>query len=319
MAATRARDGFARLLAVLACLVLPLALVSVWVSGVVTSTDRYVATVAPLASDPVVQRAVEDRLEQLAVSALDSRIGQLDAAVRVGRLGPWLQAHRGQIGDGVRAAVVDAVHTAVTRVVESEEFRPAWEAANRSAHEQLLDALQGDSELVDTSNGVSVQLGTLLDTAFAILVDEGLLPEARVPTVEASFPVLSAAQLTDARRGYSLADAVGLWVPVLAIVLAVAALLLAASRRRVLAWLGWGAALGAFLLLVALALGRSQVLDLVAGSHDDRVLLGAVWDVLVARLRTATIVTVAVGLFVALVAQIAGRRTRATDAVTRTS
>ena len=318
MAAERGRDGFAQLLAVLACLVLPLALVSAWVSGVVTNTDRYVATVGPLASDPLVQQAVEDRLEQLAVSALDRRVSQLDAAVRAGRLGPWLQAHRDQLGDGVRDAVVDTVRTAVTRVVEGEEFRPAWEAANRSAHEQLLDALQGDSELVDTSNGVSVQLGTLLDTVFAILVDEGLLPEATVPTIEASFPVLSAQELEEARRGYTLADAVGLWVPVLAIVLVAWAVLVAASRLRVLNWLGWGAALGALLLLVALAVGRSVVLDLVTDTSKDRVLVGAVWDVLVATLRTAVLVTVGVGLLLALGTQFAGRRTRRADAVTRT-
>ncbi|MFN8194425.1 MAG: hypothetical protein U0R80_09095 [Nocardioidaceae bacterium] len=309
--AARARNGSARLVAVLACLLLPLALLSVWVAGVVTSTDQYVRTVGPVASDPVVQQAVEKRLESLAVAALDARIAQLDAAVaagRLGRVGGWVRNHRGELGNGARTAVVDAVGTAVAAVVESDEFQPAWEAANRSAHEQLLDAIQGDSTLVDTTDGVSVELGTLLNAVFGILVDEGLLPSARVPDIQATFPVLTAHQLDQARQVYRLVHALGLWLPLVVGALVVLALLLARSRRPVLVWLGLGSLLGGLLVVVALALARPRVLDQVAGTYEDRVLLGAVWDVVVGSLRTAGLVAAAVGLVVALVAVVARRR-----------
>ena len=46
------------ILIALAALLAPLAVVSVWARSQVTDTDRYVETVAPLASDPAVQAAV---------------------------------------------------------------------------------------------------------------------------------------------------------------------------------------------------------------------------------------------------------------------
>src|SRR6185295_6681933 len=40
----------------------PLAVTAVWLKAQMTDTERYVATVAPLARDPALQRAVTDRV-----------------------------------------------------------------------------------------------------------------------------------------------------------------------------------------------------------------------------------------------------------------
>ena len=52
-----------RVAAILACVVLPLATLSVWLDQRVTDTDAYVDAVGPLADDPVVQRLVATRVE----------------------------------------------------------------------------------------------------------------------------------------------------------------------------------------------------------------------------------------------------------------
>ena len=56
------RTIVATLLIVVACLLAPLGVVAVWARNQVTNTDRYVATVTPLAKDPAIQQAVTDRI-----------------------------------------------------------------------------------------------------------------------------------------------------------------------------------------------------------------------------------------------------------------
>src|SRR5687768_8797353 len=58
----RWRSVVATLLIVIGCILAPISVVAVWTKNLVTDTDRYVATVAPLASDPAIQNAVADRI-----------------------------------------------------------------------------------------------------------------------------------------------------------------------------------------------------------------------------------------------------------------
>ena len=61
----------AGLLVTIAALLAPLSVLSTWASGQIQDTDRYLATVAPLASDPDVQAAIADAMEQVIFSYLD--------------------------------------------------------------------------------------------------------------------------------------------------------------------------------------------------------------------------------------------------------
>src|SRR6188472_2902659 len=70
------RPVVAGLLVAVAALLAPLSVLSTWASGQIQDTDRYLATVAPLASDPDVQAAIVVRVEEVIYSYLD-----LDAAV----------------------------------------------------------------------------------------------------------------------------------------------------------------------------------------------------------------------------------------------
>ena len=70
------RPVVAGLLVAIAALLAPLSVLSTWASGQIQDTDRYLETVAPLASDPDVQAAIVVRVEQVIYSYLD-----LDAAV----------------------------------------------------------------------------------------------------------------------------------------------------------------------------------------------------------------------------------------------
>jgi hypothetical protein len=58
----RWRTIVASLLIVVACVLAPLSVVAVWTRNQVTDTNRYVATVSPLASDPAIQAAIADQI-----------------------------------------------------------------------------------------------------------------------------------------------------------------------------------------------------------------------------------------------------------------
>src|SRR5689334_9830318 len=59
------------LLILLAALLAMLSVVAVWANSVVQDTDRYVATVGPLASDPDVQKAATNRISAAVLAQID--------------------------------------------------------------------------------------------------------------------------------------------------------------------------------------------------------------------------------------------------------
>lgn len=58
-------------LIVLACLLVPLSVASVWASSQISNTDQYVETVAPLAENPAVQDALADEVTAAVFESLD--------------------------------------------------------------------------------------------------------------------------------------------------------------------------------------------------------------------------------------------------------
>src|SRR4029453_8264191 len=107
----RWRSVVATLLIVIACVLAPLAGVAVWSKNLITNTDRYVTTVAPLARDPAIQSAVADKITaeifaQLDVGGLTNEVG--DALAPRGfppRVATGLHALSEPLSDGVQTFV----------------------------------------------------------------------------------------------------------------------------------------------------------------------------------------------------------------------
>ena len=256
--------------ALLACVALPLAIVSTWTANVVTDSDGYVNAVGPLADDSAVQEAVEQRLEA-------------EVLARLPLLPP------------------QTVRRAVVRVVEGPEFRPAWEDANRSAHEQLVNTLEASGDSPVAKDGtVTIDLGPLLVAVIKTVDTQGRVDTSNAPDIRTEFNLVSARQLEQARTTYQLVHLAGLWMPVVWLLLLAVALLLAVNRRRALAWLALGSLVCAGALLLAVSLARREVIDRAAAGESD--LVGAVWDVVTAGLRNGAWLAVAAALLVLLLA-----------------
>src|SRR6476619_485634 len=132
----RWRSVVATLLIVIACIMAPLAGVAVWSKNLITNTDRYVRTVAPLARDPAIQAAVADKITAEIFANLDvtgltnEAVDALSTRGLPPRVATGLHALSEPLSDGVQSFV----RTEVGKVVASDAFADAWVTANRSAH-----------------------------------------------------------------------------------------------------------------------------------------------------------------------------------------
>jgi hypothetical protein len=150
----------ATILTVLAVIVFAVTVPGLWARRTLLNTDRYVATVAPLAEDPAVQEYLARTITQQVGDALDV---QSRLATQLQERAPRLAFLAGPIANGIEGFVQDQL----LKVLSSEAFATAWEQANRFVHAQVIAALEGGGETIQTQNG-QVVLNLLP------LVNEGL-------------------------------------------------------------------------------------------------------------------------------------------------
>jgi hypothetical protein len=211
----------------------------------------------------------------------------------------------GPVANGVQGFV----RTQVERLVQSQAFEDAWIQANRVAHEALVKALTGEGGGAVTVEGdtVSLNLAPFIQTVKQQLVAQGFTLAERIPQVDKSFVLFQSEDITRAQRAFSLLNTLGVWLPVIAIVLLVLGVYVAKDHRRALV----GAALGVAISMVVLALGltvfRSIYLDAVPAAvlpHDAAAVL---YDTIVRFLRLGLRTVLVLGLVVATGAFLSGQ------------
>jgi hypothetical protein len=140
---------FTTVFLVLSILLFAVAVPGTWARRTLLDTDRYVATVAPLAQDPAVQEYLARTVTEQVFAALDV---QAKLAASLQQRSPKLAFLAAPIANGVDAFVKDRLQ----QVFASEEFAASWEAANRFAHAQLLAVLEGEGKTVQVQQGAVV-------------------------------------------------------------------------------------------------------------------------------------------------------------------
>ncbi|MET7496886.1 hypothetical protein [Streptomyces sp900116325] len=276
---------------VLLAVLVPLSALSAWVDLEIDNPDRYVAVMEPLASDPGVQDTMSTLITDEATKQID----------------PGL----------LQGASLGFLRGAVQSFTTTDAFRSAWVAANRTAHEALTAALNGES-----GKDVRMDLAPVMQQAKQNLVDSGVPFADEFPVRRTDITLLSADRADQLRQTFRPLRAGGIWPAVGTLLFAGATVLLAAARggpgRRgsalaalaATAVVGLGFALGALVLRGAIAAARNRVLAGVPGSDRDGA--AAVYDALTSSLLTAVWIVLAAGLAVALCAVFArmwaGRR-----------
>ncbi|SHL95265.1 hypothetical protein [Actinacidiphila paucisporea] len=300
----RWRAALSALLITLAAVLAPLSAVAVWVADEMADTDRYVATVAPLARHPDVRAAVTDRVTDAAMAKLDldSLLSGVAPSDRPG-LEKALGTLRGPITGGIR----DVVRQTVARFVASDAFATLWEQLNRQAHAAFTGALTGDSDTAVKVNGdaVVLDLAPVVTQVKQRLLAQGLSAASLIPEVRTDFTLVKSEDVRRARTGFRWLQITGNWLPVVTVVLAAVGVLLAARRRRALVAAALGIAAGAAVLGIGLVIFRIIYLDhLPAGTNEAAA--GAIYDQIVRFLRVTVRMLIVLGIVVAAGAWLSG-------------
>lgn len=262
---SRWRSFWSALLITVACILAPLSVVAVWARGEVTDTERYVATVSPLASDPAVQDAVATRLTNEIFARLDITGFTTEAIDAIAanrdltdRQAAALAALSGPITTGIQSFTSDKIN----ELVESEAFATAWTQANTVAHQQLVAALSGEDQgaLEVNNNAVTLDLGDLVAQVKQRLIDNGFTVAEKIPTVDMQYVLFQSEAIGRAQNAYALLDTLGYWLPIIAIVIALAGVFIANNRRKALIGFGIGLAVAMLVAGISLNLGRAVYL-----------------------------------------------------------
>ena len=307
----RWRTIVATLLIVVGCVLAPLSVAAVWTRNQVTNTDRYVATVAPLADDPAIQNAIADQITTQVFNYIDVQglTNQAVDALAERGLTPVLADQLRALSVPIANGVQSFTRSQVGRVVESDAFTDAWVQANRVAHAELVAALTGEGGGAVTveNDTVSVNMAAFIETVKQRLVESGFSVAARIPEVDASFVLFQSEDITRARSGFNLLNTLGVWLPVIAIVLLVLGVYVARDHRRATV----GAALGVAISMVVLALGlavfRSIYLDAVPASVLPHDAAATLYDTIVRFLRLGIRTVFVLALVVAAGAFLSGQ------------
>jgi hypothetical protein len=314
----RWRTMVAALCIVVACVLAPLSVVAIWTRNQVTNTDRYVATVSPLASDPAIQAAITDQITAQVFTYIDVQgltSQAVDALTDQGlrpEVATQLQAFAVPIANGVQSFT----RSQVARVVASDAFADAWVQANRVAHAELVAALTGEGGGAVTVEGdtVSLNLAAFIETVKQRLVEAGFSVAARIPEVNASFVLFQSQDISRARRGFNLLNTLGVWLPIIALVLLGLGVYVARDHRRALVGAGVGVAVSMVVLALGLAVFRSVYLDAVPASVLPQDAAAVAYDTIVRFLRLGLRTILVLALVVAAGAFLTGQSVTAVRA-----
>jgi len=252
---TSSRTGWALVIALVAALVFAIAVPAVWMNRVVMDTDAWVATVAPLASDPAIQDAV-------ATLASDRIIEALDAQTRLEAILPQQLM---PIAPLLASSAEDFVRTQTSKLVHSDQFAQLWTELNRTGHKALIAALTGsrDGAIIYEPGVLTLDVGVLAEQVQAKLVDAGLPFLGRVPVdkINKQVEIFNSPALAQASVALGMMNQIALLLPLLALLLSAAAFALALDRRKVALWLGAGITIAGLLPLQAIYLSQFYVAD----------------------------------------------------------
>ncbi len=304
--ARRTRGVVSWILIVLASLLIPISVMSVWAIQTVTNTDQYVATMAPLARNQVIVNDLADRATEalFASKTVQNKVEEL------------LPVKAKPIVTPVVAEVKTYVHGLALKIFESPKFGQLWDGLNRHTHEAVVSVLEGKHNATlqkIQQNGqivlnVSPTLQTLIDKANAkgITIFNPLKAVLSHGDNGMSVAIVSTQQVSKYSALFNLLVQLRWWVPIAALVLGLLSIVVAVNRRRALLRVTVGVALFTLVLLAVFALGRNIFLNKVAQHSYKQDVAAAVWDTLLRNLKTDFRWMLLVSVLVALVAWVFG-------------
>lgn len=307
----RWRAWISALCIVVASVLVPVSIVTAWGRAQLVEEDTFVATLAPLASDPAVQKMIIDETtaaitDQVDFAAITSTA--IDGIVSLG-LPPAAASALSLLSQPAADGLESLVDRAVTQVVTSDGFAAVWATATRAGHRALTTAATSDGGglVVRKEDGVGIQLGAIVDAVKQHLTAQGVRIAGLIPPVDRVVILGTGETLAMIRTGHAVAAAVGYWAPVVTLGLLVAGILVARRRATALLGAGLGLLIGGGALAIGIAIGAGLMTTVGTQTGLEPSALAAIYAQIADRMaRTSAIVTL-VGAVVAVLAWTHGR------------
>jgi hypothetical protein len=280
----RMRRIFTPILVALSILVFTVTVPAVWGARTVLNTDRYVATVGPLAEDPAVQASIATKLTDQVFLALNVEGTLSSVLAEIGERATVLAA---PLTTAVRGFVQDQV----LKVVQSEAFQTFWVEANRFVHTQVLAILRGEGDTVSIVEGkvllnllplVNLALGSIERVATDLVgrdvtlptIEEGEAANESITKLEQALGVdlpdsygqivvYDSEDLEALQQTLSTLERLLVLLLILIPVLVAASLFVSTRRRRTLIQLAAGAAVGLVVVRRIAIIARDGLFDRV--------------------------------------------------------
>ncbi len=292
------------ILLVVGIVLVPISISAIWVRGTLLNTDRYVATVGPLASNPQIQQALADDITNAVFTRVDVNQKIADALPPRGSF----------LAEPIAGAVKTTTDKAALRLVESQRFQSLWENANRKAHPKVVNVLTGGGSRVSTTNGtVSINVAQIFDNVKTQLSKRGItiFDKVTLPADKQEFVLFQSKSLEQAQSLVNLLQTLAWVLPFVALLCFAGAIALSGHRRRTVMRGALGTAFAVGVELVGLRAGRNLYLEAITSKKLPQGAAGAVWSQITNYLRVWSLTVVVVALVVAAGAWIVGRRSLA--------
>ena len=149
-------------LVVLASILIPVSVISVWAINTVTNTDKYVETMAPLARNPVI-------VDGLATKATDAFFSTHIVQNKVTQA---LPAKAKPLVAPIVTEVHSYVYNLALKVFSSPKFGKLWDTLNRHSHQAVVNILTGKQTPLQKKLAKGGQIALNLSPALNNLIDE---------------------------------------------------------------------------------------------------------------------------------------------------
>jgi hypothetical protein len=310
------RAPVSAIMIILACVLAPLSVASVWTSTMISDTNRYVDTVAPVIDSPAVQSALTTQVTAAVMDNLDVQTlttQTLQTIARQPNVPPRVAASLPALAVPLVNGIEGFTRDQVAKVLASPQFAQVWDQVNRTAHTQVVKLLEGNQGGAVTTQGdtVTLNLAPIVAEVKARLVSRGFGLANNIPTVNRSFVLAQSSSISRVQGFYQLLNTLGVWLPIVTLALLVGGVATARDRRRTVLRGALGVVAGMVVLGVLLALARMWYVNTTPGNVLSATAAGDVFDTLVRFLRTSLRALAVAGLLVALAAFLAGPSTAA--------
>ncbi|RKR30463.1 hypothetical protein C8D78_0788 [Arthrobacter oryzae] len=312
----RQRSGMGRhivaiVLVVLTAVLALAAVPALYLRSELIDTDHYVATVAPLASDPAIQAEIANKVTQQISDSVDFEAITRDALNELSKTAPRAAAVITGLAPVIAEQTRNLVHSAVSKFVATPQFQDLWIQVNRVAHQGLVNLATGNTGgtvSIDQNGTVTISTKEIIARVKTLLVQQGVGIASRIPEVDAQIALFQSPELVRATTAIRTLNQTAPILGWLTVISAVGAVAVAprGRKRSTTSGVGLAVAIAMAVLALGLVIGRSILLNSIPPDAVSPAAAQSLVETLLVPLRTSVRLVFVVGLIIALAAFLGG-------------